>query len=314
MAAKDLFGPTTLEEYAVCPYRWFVQRELNPQSIDPEGEALTAGSVAHLVLERLYLDPPVDERRPTVDNLDQWLARARELAAELGPDRLPREHADTAATLRRVEGLVIAFLIDEARAGAAFQPDASLTEASFGDEDSEMKALQLSGGGIHGRIDRIDLGPGGEALIQDYKSGANVEGGTGMLDKGKLQLQLYLLAVRELWGLEVAGALYRPLGGTSPDKRKPKGLLRKELKEDLAPMRTRPKDQLSDEDFDEALNAARVKAEEIIGQIQSGRVTRDPIDGRCPKFCSYQPICRRERGLPEEEPDPEGELAGEEPE
>jgi ATP-dependent helicase/DNAse subunit B len=314
MAAKDLFGPTTLEEYAVCPYRWFVQRELNPQSIDPEGEALTAGSVAHLVLERLYLDPPVDERRPTADSVDQWLARAKELAAELGPEKLPREHADTAATLRRVEGLVVAFLIDEARAGAPFQPDTSLTEASFGDEDSEKKALQLNGGGIHGRIDRIDRGPGGEALIQDYKSGSKVEGGTGMLDKGKLQLQLYLLAVRELWGLEVAGAIYRPLGGTSPERRQPKGLLRKELQEDLAPMRPRPKDQLSDEDFDAALDAARLKAEEIIGQIQSGRVTRDPIDGRCPKFCSYQPICRRERGLPEEEPDPEGEPFGDEPE
>ena len=311
MEAKDLFGPTTLEEYAVCPYRWFVQRELNPQSIDPEGEALTAGSVAHLVLERLYLEPPVDEKRPTVGTLDLWLARARELISELGPDRLPREHADTAATLRRVEGLVIAFLVDEAKAGAAFQPDASLTEASFGDEDSEKKALRLNGGGIHGRIDRIDLGPGGEALVQDYKSGANVEGGAGMLEKGKIQLQLYLLAVRELWGLDLAGGVYRPLGGTSPDKRQPKGILRKELKEELAPLRPRPKDQLSDEDFEAALDAARTKAEEIIGQIQAGRVTRDPIDGRCPKFCGYQPICRRERGLPEEEPDSEVDLIGE---
>jgi ATP-dependent helicase/DNAse subunit B len=314
MDAKDLFGPTTLEEYAVCPYRWFVQRELNPQSIDPEGEALTAGSVAHLVLEKLYLEPPVDERRPTADTLGPWLTRAKELISELGPDRLPREHADTAATLRRVEGLVMAFLIDEAQAGAAFQPDPSLTEASFGDDDSQKEALKLEGGGIHGRIDRIDLGPGGEALVQDYKSGSKVDGGAGMLDRGKFQLQLYLLAVRELWGLDLAGGVYRALGGTSADKRQPKGILRKELKEDLAPLRPRPKDHLSDEDFEAALDAARARAEEIIGQIRSGRVTRDPIDGRCPKFCSYQPICRRERGLPEEEPDPEVEVVGEESE
>lgn len=305
MDAKKLFGPTTLEEYAVCPYRWFVGRELEPQSIDPEGEALTAGSVAHIVLERLYLEPPVEDRRPTEDTLGAWLARARELIGELGPKRLPREHADTAATLRRVEGLVLAFLTDEARAGAAFQPDPKLTEAGFGDEDTEKPALQLNGGAIHGRIDRIDIGPGGEALVQDYKSGSKVDGGKGMLEKGKFQLQLYLLAVRELWGLELAGGLYRPLGGTS--KREPKGLLRKELKPELAPLRPRERDHLSDGDFDSALDAARVRAEEIIEGIRTGRVVRDPIDGRCPEYCTFQPICRRERGLPDEEEHPERE-------
>ena len=36
-----------------------------------------------------------------------------------------------------------------------------------------------------------------------------------MLEKrGKLQLQLYMLAARELWGHELAGGLYRPLGAT----------------------------------------------------------------------------------------------------
>ncbi len=308
MDAKNLFGPTTLEDYAVCPYRWFVDKELSPQSIDPEGEALSAGSVAHIVLERLYLDPPVDEKRPTAATLGAWLDRARELTAELGPDRLPREHADTAATLRRVEGLVLAFLTDEAHAGAAFLPDASLTEASFGDDDSAKGPLSLNGGGIHGRIDRIDLGPGGEALVQDYKSGSKVDGGAGMLDRGKLQLQLYLLAVRELWGLELAGGLYRPLGGTS--ERQPKGLLRKELKPDLAPLKPRQNDHLTDEAFEEALMAARKRAEEIIDGIRSGEVVRDPIDGKCPKWCTFQPICRRERGLPEEEPQPEVEVVG----
>jgi hypothetical protein len=31
-------------------------------------------------------------------------------------------------------------------------------------------------------------------------------------------------------------------------------------------------------------------------------VIRDPIGGSCPDWCSFQPICRRERGLPEDEP------------
>ena len=64
MQAKELFGPSTLERYAECPYRWFVDRELEPRR-PPPSDPLSAGSVAHMVLEKLYVDPPADDRAPT---------------------------------------------------------------------------------------------------------------------------------------------------------------------------------------------------------------------------------------------------------
>lgn len=299
MREIKLFGPSTLEEYALCPYRWFIRHELRPQRIGPQEEPLTSGSIAHKVLESLYEDPPGPGPRPTPETVDAWRRRARELISEVGARRLPPEIADTAPALRRVEGLVLAFLADEATTATAFKP--AYTEAAFGFDDSEMGPLQLAGGGVHGQIDRIDIGPGGEALVQDYKSGGKVEGGVGMLEKrGKLQLQLYMLAARELWGHDLAGGLYRPLGGTGD--RTPKGLLRKALAAELAGLDPRPKDHLDDDDFEAALDEAREKAEEVIGSIHAGRVIRDPLGGSCPDWCSFQPICRRERGLPEEEP------------
>ena len=299
MREIKLFGPSTLEEYAVCPYRWFIGHELKPQSIGPEEEPLTSGQIAHKVLEALYEDPPGPEPRPTSETLDEWRLRARELITEKGTTRLPRELADTAAALRRVEGLVLAFLADEAGTGTAFEP--ARTEAAFGFEGSEKGPLRLAGGGVHGMIDRIDLGPAGEALVQDYKSGGKVDGGAGMLEKrGRLQLQLYMLAARELWGHDLAGGLYRPLGGTGD--RTPKGLLRKELAAELAGLDPRPGDHLDEEAFEQALDDARAKAEGIVAAVQAGKVIRDPIGGSCPEYCSFQPICRRERGLPEEEP------------
>jgi ATP-dependent helicase/nuclease subunit B len=299
MQEIKLFGPSTLEEYAVCPYRWFIGHELRPQRIGPEEEPLTAGQIAHRVLEALYESPPGPRPRPTPETLEQWRRRAAELITEMGTERLPRERADTAAALRRVEGLVLAFLADEADTATAFAP--AHTEAAFGFDDSEKGPLLLAGGGVHGQIDRIDLGPNGEALVQDYKSGGKVDGGAGMLEKrGKLQLQLYMLAARELWGHELAGGLYRPLGGTGD--RTPKGLLRMELADELAGLDPRPKDHLDDEAFQGTLDEAKAKAEEIIASVQAGKVIRDPIGGSCPDWCSFQPICRRERGLPEDEP------------
>ena len=141
--------------------------------------------------------------------------------------------------------------------------------------------------------------------MQDYKSSSKVEGGKGMLDRGKLQLQLYMLAVRELWGLELAGGVYRPLGGTG--NRQPKGLLRKELVDDLEPLDPRPNDHLADEDFEQALEDARERAGAIVGEIHAGDIGRRPLNGKCPEYCTFQPICRRERGLIEEEPAGEDE-------
>jgi ATP-dependent helicase/nuclease subunit B len=299
MREIKLFGPSTLEEYATCPYRWFIQHELRPQPVGPTAEPLTSGQIAHQVLEALYENPPAPGGRPTPETLGEWRRAARELISEKGATKLPRELADTHAALRRVEGLVLAFLADEASTATAFTP--AHTEAAFGFEDSEQGPLPLAGGGVHGQIDRIDLGPGGEALVQDYKSGGKVDGGAGMLEKrGKLQLQLYMLAARELWKHELAGGVYRPLGGTGD--RTPKGLLRKELADELSGLDPRPRDHLSDEDFESALDAAKEKAEEIVASVQGGRVIRDPIGGSCPDWCSFQPICRRERGLPEDEP------------
>ena len=58
LRAGKLFGASTLEGYALCSYRWFVQHELNPQTLEPEPEARAQGSVIHAVLEELYRDPP----------------------------------------------------------------------------------------------------------------------------------------------------------------------------------------------------------------------------------------------------------------
>jgi ATP-dependent helicase/DNAse subunit B len=300
MRAQELFGASTLEEFATCPYRWFVRHELEPKRIDPDDEALTAGSVAHDILEVLYTEQPAGVRRPTAATLEAWLARAGDLIAERGVKRLPADRSDTAATLRRVEGLVLAFLTDEASTPVAFAPRPDLFEAKFGREGAKPALPLAERTSLHGAIDRIDIGPSGEALVQDYKSGAKVDGGKAMVEKGKLQLQLYLLAVRELWGLDLAGGLYRPLGGTTD--RKPKGLLRKDLAEDLEPLDPRPGDHLDDEKFEEALSAARTRAIEIADEIHAGDIGRRPIKDRCPKYCSFQPICRRERALPEEEP------------
>ncbi len=71
--------------------------------------------------------------------------------------------------------------------------------------------LEGTGLGVTGRVDRIDVDPGGRALVRDYK-GRNVTRGCALGARPQLQVALYALAARDLLGLETVGALYQPVG------------------------------------------------------------------------------------------------------
>ena len=81
------------------------------------------------------------------------------------------------------------------------------------------------------------------------------------------------------------------------------------MAEELSGLAVRPKDLLSDDEFEHALEDAAEHAGEIVAAIRAGTVKRDPIGGSCPTWCTLQPICRRERGG-EEEGEEEGEENG----
>jgi hypothetical protein len=66
-------------------------------------------------------------------------------------------------------------------------------------------------------------------------------------------------------------------------------------------------DWLDPEHFEEVLTSARREAERIAAEMREGRVRRNPIEGRCPAYCTFAPICRRERGPAAERELPEAE-------
>jgi RecB family exonuclease len=206
--------------------------------------------------------------------------------------------------------LIERFLEREARSESPLRPEPSLIEAKFGDEEHDDRAaLGLNGLRLHGKIDRVDVAPGGAmGLVRDYKSG-KATAAAKLEEEGKLQPQLYMLALRDLWQIEPIGGVYVPLSGKDPSEVRARGILDKREKEGLLAgehfVRT---DFLDDDELTEALAAAHLRASEIAGAMRAGRITRDPIEDRCPRYCRFQPICRRERAvIVEPEPDEEEE-------
>jgi hypothetical protein len=105
-----------------------------------------------------------------------------------------------------------------------------------------------------------------------------------------------MLAVRRVLELDPVAGLYQPLGAAKPDKRKARGLALGDdpRVEALGLVRTDKRDA---EKFEQALADAEERAIAAAARMRSGDIRRDPINGECPKYCTFQPICRLERAL-----------------
>jgi ATP-dependent helicase/DNAse subunit B len=312
LADVHAYGGTTLEGFDVCSYRWFVSHELSPQPLDPAPDPLVQGGIVHAVLYSLYKERPGGHPLPRPASLAAWTVRSRELVGEIAAARGLGEHPAERAMLARIEGLLVRFLAEEAqREMAGFEP--WLLEAEFSEsEEVEQPALEIDGWRLHGAIDRVDRAPDGRALVIDYKLSGKVSPRVKLEEEAKLQLQLYLIAVAELWGAEIVGGLYHPLRATA--ERRPRGLVLEGAVAELAGYGLAGTDGVEREEFDELLADARRRAGAIVARMRAGQIDRDPgpreglrNHGICPAFCDFAPICRRDRAPVEPVSDEEDE-------
>jgi RecB family exonuclease len=281
LAARETEPARGLEAFAACGVRWLVEQALRPGRTEPDPEPMRRGSLAHLVLERTLrlLEARTGSARITPERLDAALdaldAALAEHAAVGGGGARRR------ALLRALAADLERYLRTEAEGGAAYEPVAM--EWSFGGPEDEAGPLELGGGlRVTGRVDRVDAGPDGTAVVRDYK-GRTVLGQAKWGDEQQLQVALYMLAVRARLGLEPVAGLYQPLTGP---RLAPRGLVR----DDVPGAYTRT-DYVDAPGLEAALAAARALAERTAADLHAGRV--QPCPERCSsRGCRYPAICR----------------------
>ena len=284
LAGRETEPARGLEAFAACGVRWLIEQFLRPDRTEPDPEALQRGSLAHAVLERTLalLRERTGSARIVPERLDAARAALADALAERAKGVRGVAVARERALLRGLEADLERYLRTEAECGAGFEPHA--TEWSFGGAEDPHGPLALGDGGGHvtGRVDRIDVGPDGTAVVRDYK-GRTAFGSAKWLDEQQLQVALYLLAVRELLGLEPVAGLYQPLVGRRLAAR---GLVR-----DGVPGRYTRTDLVDDDGFEAALEEARALAARTAGELHAGRIR--PCPERCSsRGCRYPAICR----------------------
>jgi ATP-dependent helicase/DNAse subunit B len=292
LGARDTFSASALEAFADCPVKWLVDKLLRPDELEPEPEALVRGSYAHAVLETTYRR--LRERTGSAKLTPDSLAAAEEILLETMREKQPEYRISPKETrfrtaVRRLEFDLLSHLRREADRGGSFEP--SELELEFGMPGAELPALELGEGvKVRGKIDRLDTW-NGYALVSDYKSGRKGYPVARWEQDRRMQAALYMLAVRELKGMDVAGGVYVPLADR---KGKPRGLVLDEVAGELGDGVVGT-DRRDAEGVRSELDRARERVREIAGRIRSGDVRPCPDTCAWNGGCSYPSICREER-------------------
>jgi ATP-dependent helicase/DNAse subunit B len=290
LAERTTFSVTELEKFADCSSAWFVERLLSPGEIDYEFGAKERGSVAHATLNRFHSRLPRELGVERVAEADLVAAAALMrscLAEALRSVRLPDSPAGLEA-VRALERDLEGYLRVESALDMPLAPrDFEVRFGTSGSAPGLKEGLKLDGFAVSGTIDRIDRDPAMSArgVIWDYKSGREVHSAADIENDWRLQIPLYILAVRELVGVEPVAGLYRALAG----ERSARGMAVS------GEVETRYRnDQLDEAVFWGRVELAVERANQIVRRMRAGDVRHDPRQGTCPEWCRRRNagICR----------------------
>lgn len=217
--ASRPISPTALENYAKCPFRYFLGQVLRVGEIErPEEtvtiEPATIGNIVHETLQRFF-EATANRPDPFADWTDAERQELRDIAETVFQDFEARGQTGKSLTWRAEQARIrrdLELLLDkelEERQSARFS--FFRAEAAFGIRPTPARpdplpaaSLKLPGGGsvtFRGVVDRVDIGPGGELAVVDYKTGSSRNykdlSPANPLGGGKfLQLPVYALAFR----------------------------------------------------------------------------------------------------------------------
>ncbi|HET8978602.1 MAG TPA: PD-(D/E)XK nuclease family protein, partial [Solirubrobacteraceae bacterium] len=291
---SQVLSPGALESYGDCPVKWLIERELQPQPLAPDPDAVTRGNVMHDVLERLLRELAAPLTPATLGRARHTLERLLVELGEGGADALVPGGPDIvrAGALRAIEADLRRYLEHEASTGAGWRPLGLELRFGFAAEDEEsLPGLKLGDAEdrvlIRGVIDRVDVDDRGRAMVRDYKSGTRRPewaGGRWSTDR-RLQVALYMLVVRELLDRDPIAGFYQPLRG---DDLRARGVFAKGEEVGAGAVAT---DAREPAEIEEMLADAAARAVTLAAALRRGELT--PCPQTCSRDgCAHPAICR----------------------
>lgn len=285
---REMFAVTELETYLKCPFQWFYERHMRPDSLEGDTELQRRGTLAHRALAVFYdgLEGETGSQRVTPERLEACLHRADRITAELLSQEAPGDGYRERLLHQWVKETVHALVERDAAFLPGYRP--AFQEWGFGGGTDGAEAARFDGFQLRGRIDRIDASDE-RYVVLDYKSGKATP--VASFEKeGILQAPLYAEVVRRTFGGSIAGTFYRSLSA-----REPVGQCRGAFDADLL-----SGSELCQNDskvaLGEVIESAISRATEAVEGIRSGRIQREPLSESSCVYCSARNWCSEALG------------------
>jgi len=254
---------------------------------------MVRGNYAHAVLEETFKQLG---DRVTPDNLEEAERILRQAMRDAqGEFQLSPSQTRVRAAVRKLEFDLLRFLRREAESGGRFVPTDFELRFGGGDSLDRLPALDIDGVTVQGTIDRVDR-LDGKAVVRDYKSGKTVHPVARWEEDRRLQVALYMIAVRDLLGLEPVGGFYVPLGANKERDGVPRGVVEEGWDQDVLPQRF-DKDVKDHDEIDDLLASAREQVTALAAEMRTGAIKPCPetCSFRADKGCTYPSVCRVEK-------------------
>ena len=287
-------SPTALEGYFVCPFKNFVERGLKLKEREETAVlAVDTGNFIHELLETTV------KKSAEVQTEEEMRNYALQTGAEILKKPVYAAQSDTASG---------AFFADKLLKEGADVAVAAYRQIKNSDFQVEETEKGVSTPEFHGRVDRVD---GTEKYIRviDYKTGAIDDSATSYYTGRKLQMQLYMSALK---GERIpAGVFYFPAsvsyGDLEESRFQMKGFLNGEQEALLCGDKTLTEEKQSDY-FPAALKNVRSKrvmdeatfrnfldysvhvARQGCKELKEGFVAASPYGKSC-EYCKYGGMC-----------------------
>jgi len=276
-------SPTKLKDYAQCPYKYFGKYTLKlRQAIPKSMDHLMQGSIIHKVLEEYF-----KETKDITGIFDDIFKReTRGMVTGFEELKARNEMLNTLLTFESME---------KKSNLPTFKP--SMFEAKFGDEETETlkignvvkDCIEISG-----KIDRVDVSEvNGEkvGIIIDYKYGQTEFRLTELEEGLDLQLPIYILALRDLFGVVPIAAKFYALKTSRKT-----GIYNEELIDKLK-LNIKPTGKslsVDNKEFNKLLKDAESHILKFSKEIRKGRIELAPanIDFCGEGNCDFANVCR----------------------
>ena len=209
---NKIYSTTQLETYALCPFKYFIERVLKIQTAkEPteEIESLELGSLLHEILFEFYTKLN-DKNIILSDSNGEQFKFAYDLIFNIAEEKVNQANFKSPLSFFEKEkilgingnknnSILFKFLDNEKANDNSFIPQ--YFETSFGDPQKIKNNIpfELNGIKLSGKIDRIDINNNEQQFqIIDYKLGGKKPTKDDLLSGLSLQLPLYLIAGKEI--------------------------------------------------------------------------------------------------------------------